>query len=144
MLALMLGFCVVSCKEKSEQAAKAGDAVEKVDENLSLEDIVAKAKAEGANWTADEWKANMKSALAILAPTLKEFAEMTEKVKADPSKAMELVAEMEKKQVEFEPIKKMIDELDSIAGASDIGKAVMEDTVWTNQVKKELGIPDEI
>ena len=43
---------------------------------------------------------------------------------------------------EMEPMDKLFDQLDSIAQTSEIGKAVMADTVFQKQVAEELGIAD--
>lgn len=144
MLALMLGFCVVSCRENPNKDDKAKAESEQVEENLTLADIVAKAKAESANWTADQWKDYMKKAMVIVAPSLKKVGEMMESVGDDPAKAAEAFDQLKALQEEFAPIEGLMDELDSICNASEIGKAVMEDTVWANQVKEELGIPDDL
>ncbi len=144
MLALMLGFCVVSCRENPNKDDKAKAESEQVEENLTLADIVAKAKAESANWTADQWKDYMKKAMVIVAPSLKKVGEMMESIGDDPAKAAEAIDQLKALQEEFAPMEGLLDELDSICNASEIGKAVMEDSVWANQVKKELGIPDDL
>lgn len=144
MLALMLGFCVVSCRENPNKDDKAKAESEQVEENLTLADIVAKAKAESANWTADQWKDYMKKAMVIVAPSLKKVGEMMESIGDDPAKAAEAIDQLKALQEEFAPMEGLLDELDSICNASEIGKAVMEDTVWANQVKEELGIPDDL
>lgn len=144
MLALMLGFCVVSCKEKSEQPVKEGEATEQVAENLSLEDIVAKAKAEGANWTVDDWKNYMRQAFVAAAPLLQKLGDMMKEIGDDPQKAAASLGDLQKLQEEFEPYEKLFDELDSITEANEVGKKVMEDTTWVNQMKKELNIPEDI
>ena len=86
MLALMMAFCLGSCREKSDQPAQ-GDATEQVAETPSLEDIVAKAKAESANWTIDDWKTNIKAAMTAIAPMFKKIGEMQKQVGDDPEKA---------------------------------------------------------
>ena len=144
MLALMLGFCVVSCKENPNKDDKAKAESEQVEEKVDLADIVAKAKAESANWTADEGKENMKKAMIAVAPSLQKVSEMMKNIGDDPQKAAEALGKLQSLQEEFAPMEKLMDELDSICNASEIGKAVMEDTVWANQMKKELGIPDDI
>ena len=144
MLALMLGFCVVSCRENPNKDDKAKAESEQVEENLTLADIVAKAKAESANWTADQWKDYMKKAMVIVAPSLKKVGEMMESIGDDPAKAAEAIDQLKALQEEFAPMEGLLDELDSICNASEIGKAVMEDSVWANQVKKELGSPDDL
>ena len=140
----MLGFCVVSCKENPNKDDKAKAESEQVEENLTLADIVAKAKAESANWTADQWKDYMKKAMVIVAPSLKKVGEMMESIGDDPAKAAEAIDQLKALQEEFAPMEGLLDELDSICNASEIGKAVMEDSVWANQVKEELGIPDDL
>ena len=144
MLALMLGFCVVSCRENPNKDDKAKAESEQVEENLTLADIVAKAKAESANWTADQWKDYMKKAMVIVAPSLKKVGEMMKSIGDDPAKAAESIDQLKALQEEFAPMEGLLDELDSICNASEIGKAVMEDSVWANQVKEELGIPDDL
>lgn len=141
MLALMMAFCLGSCREKSDQPAS-GDATEQVAETPSLEDIVAKAKAEGANWTADDWKANLKAAMTALAPMLKKVGEMQQQVGDDPAKAAAALGDLAKLMEEMEPMDKLFEQLDSIAQTSEIGKAVMADTVFQKQVAEELGIAD--
>lgn len=143
MLALMLGFCVVSCRENPNKDDKANAESEQVEENLTLADIVAKAKAESANWTADQWKDYMKKAMVIVAPSLKKVGEMMESIGDDPAKAAEAIDQLKALQEEFAPMEGLLDELDSICNASEIGKAVMEDTVWVNQVRKELGFTED-
>ena len=140
----MLGFCVVSCRENPNKDDKAKAESEQVEENLTLADIVAKAKAESANWTADQWKDYMKKAMVIVAPSLKKVGEMMESIGDDPAKAAEAIDQLKALQEEFAPMEGLLDELDSICNASEIGKAVMEDSVWANQVKEELGIPDDL
>ena len=140
----MLGFCVVSCRENPNKDDKAKAESEQVEENLTLADIVAKAKAESANWTADQWKDYMKKAMVIVAPSLKKVGEMMESIGDDPAKAAEAIDQLKALQEEFAPMEGLLDELDSICNASEKGKAVMEDTVWANQVKEELGIPDDL
>lgn len=141
MLALMMAFCLGSCREKSDQPA-AGDATEQVAETPSLEDIVAKAKAESANWTIDDWKTNFKAAMAAIAPMLKKIGEMQQQVGDDPAKAAAALGDLAKLMEEMEPMDKLIEQFDSIAQTSEIGKAVMADTVFQKQVAEELGVAD--
>lgn len=140
MLTLLMVLCIASCKKSDQpEASKAGEATEQM-ADLKLEDIVAKAKAEGAKWTEDEWKAAMKGAMTAVAPAFKKIGELQAKIGDDPAKAVESIGELQKLMEEFEPYEKLFDELDSIADASEIGKAVAEDTVFEKEVMKELGI----
>ena len=76
-LAIMAaGLMVASCGNKSEapaaegeqteqavEAAAAEEAAPAAEQPASLADIVAKAKAEGAKWSTDEWKEQYKKAI---------------------------------------------------------------------------------
>ena len=78
-LAIMAaGLMVASCGNKSEapaaegeqaiEAAAAEEAAPAAEQPASLADIVAKAKAEGAKWSTDEWKEQYKKAIEAYKP----------------------------------------------------------------------------
>ena len=55
--AMTIGF--ISCANTGENTAAAGDDkanTENVEQKVDMNEIIAKAKAEGANWTVDQWK----------------------------------------------------------------------------------------
>lgn len=73
------GLFVASCgsksaepaagEEQTEQVAEeAAEEAEQPEQPASLADIVADAKANGANWSADEWKTQFKKALEAYKP----------------------------------------------------------------------------
>ena len=109
----------------------------------SLEDIVAKAKAEGANWSVDQWKDASKSVMINIAPMLKAILEMTEKMEKNPDNVVSILAEMEKKQKEFEGLETLLNEFEQLAEATENGKKVMYDEAWEKEIKAELGLPDD-
>ena len=65
MIAFVLGMAITSCK----QSPKAVDAADAADPAKTLIEIVEKAKAEGANWTVEEWKEVFTTAMKSIAPT---------------------------------------------------------------------------
>lgn len=156
LFAVALGMGMVSCNGNT----KAGNdkdstatAVEKAapeEPKVNIADVVAKAKAEGANWSVDEWKAAYKDMIRGAMPMFNFLKDMQEKMKGaddDPAKAAEALktmAEMEDKLKEFEPIEKAMDEFEDIAKATANGKAVMEDKAFEEEVKKEFDIPEDI
>ena len=80
--------------------------------------------------------------MAAIAPMLKKVGEMQQQVGDDPAKAAAALGDLAKLMEEMEPMDKLFDQLDSIAQTSEIGKAVMADTVFQKQVAEELGIAD--
>ena len=115
--------------EQTEQAAEAAPAEEAAlaaEQQMSLADIVAKAKAEGAKWTTDEWKEQYKKAIEAYKP----FAVAMDQ--AQP-------ADMEKVMKDFADFPTLIKEFDSIAKQSEGGKAIEEE--WKAKTMEELGVP---
>ena len=143
--ALVMSLCFASCKQQSEPT-KDGDvkteAVEKQDVP-SLEELVSKAKAEGANWSIDQWKEASKSVLINITPMLTAIKELSDKIEKNPENVVSVLSEMEKKQKEFEGVEKLMNEFEAAAEATENGKAVLNDEAWEKEVKKELGLPDD-
>lgn len=130
------GVFVTSCGNKSAETATEAEQTEQVAEEApaaeavqpaSLADIVAKAKAEGANWSADEWKAQYKVALE----SYKAFAVAMNE--AQP-------AEMEEVTKKYADVPSLMEELTNIAKQSEGGKVITDE--WIQTTMQELGIPD--
>ena len=137
IVALAMGFAFVSCNQKSDAPVDIktdGTAVE------VLTDIVAKAKADGANWTIDQWKYVFKQAAIAIKPMMVKMAEITDGLGGD--NAEEKMAEFEKLAGEYEPIEALMDEFQKIAEACPNGKAVNDDKDFEKQLTEELGLPD--
>lgn len=113
-------------KEQTEQVAEEAPAAEK-EQPASLADIVAKAKAEGANWSADDWKAQYKVALE----EYKSFAVAMNE--AQP-------AELEEITKKYADLPTLMEELTNIAKQSEGGKVITDE--WIQTTMQELGIPD--
>lgn len=147
-LAFTIAMGMASCKQKSEAPAATDEqtATEQVEnaQQVSIEEIVAKAKAEGANWSVDQWKSATKDMMTVLKPALLKIASMVEKMEKDPDKIVEIMAEMESLKKDYEPYEALMNEFEAAAKATENGKAVMDDEAWGDELKKELGLPDDM
>ena len=142
IIALVLCLGMNSCKkEGAPEGEKQDAATEKVAEAPSLADVVAKAKAEGANWSVDEWKEAFKSVTLAIKPMMVEMNEVTKKVEADPSKAGDLMKELKAIQAKYPDFEKLMDEFTAIAEGCENGKAVIDDEEWGTKMMEELGVP---
>jgi hypothetical protein len=130
------GVFVTSCGNKSAETATEAEQTEQVAEEApaaeaeqpaSLADIVAKAKAEGANWSADEWKAQFKTALEAYKPFAVAMNE------AQPAE----LEEISKKYADYPALMK---ELAGIAKQAEGGKDITDE--WIQTTMKELGVPE--
>ena len=132
------GLFVASCGNKSTEPAPEAEQTEQTEQvaeeapadeteqPATLADIVAKAKTEGAKWSADEWKEQFKKALEAYKP----FAvAMNEAQPAD-------LEEITKKYADFPSL---IKEFAGLAKQAKGGKEIGEE--WIQSTMKELGVP---
>ena len=141
MFAFVLCLGMNSCiKENKEAAEKAVEEV--VEKAPALADIVAKAKAEGANWSVDEWKEQFKQVMLAIKPMMVEMSDLVKNMKDDPSKMAEMVKESENIQKKYADLNKLMEEFSEIAEATENGKVVIDDEEWGKKMMEELGIPD--
>lgn len=164
MKKVLFGFAIlaasammVSCGNKSAQNAEGQDstavaeAVDKASANPTeaLTALVEKAKAEGANWSVDQWKDAYRQVMSVMAPSLKEIFALTESIKTedgkepDGAKVAEVIGKMSELQKKFEPLEKLMEEFSEISKNSVNGKAVEEDKEFEAQIKKEFGLPED-
>lgn len=108
------------------------------EELRQLEDIVTRARTESGQWTEEEWKANLRFAMIAIAPLLKQVQDYKEMIGDDETKAAEHINELSSLLEVFEPYEKLFNELDALANASEIGKAILEDPEWEKEVTEEL------
>ena len=113
-------------KEQTGQVAEEAPAAEK-EQPASLADSVAKAKAEGAKWSADEWKEQYKTALKAYKP----FAVAMDK--AQP-------ADLEGVIKKYADVPVLMKEFAKIAQQAEGGKGISDE--WVKTTMEELGIPD--
>ena len=149
MVAFALCLGLNSCKKEAAATDDPAKAEVKAADNASatpnLADIVAKAKAEGANWTVDQWKEQFKSVMLTIKPMMVAMSEINGKMEAageDAGKMAEVMKEVADVQAKFGDIEKQMDEFTKIAEGFDNGKAVIDDEEWGKKMMEELGIPD--
>ena len=136
MFALCLGLGMISCGEKE----------------VNIQDVLAKAKAEGANWTEAQWKDAFKDMFKGLAPMFDYMrdmeAKMKEAEKGDDAAKMAAVAdimkESEAKQKEFEPLSKAMEEFEEIIENNPVAKKLSDDKAFQEELKKEFNLPSEM
>ena len=145
MMAFLLGWAVVSCK----QGPKAVDPeAAAADPAQTISELVEKSKADGAKWTVDEWKDAYKTAMAAVAPTMKEIGAIMEQFKPkegediDTTKLAGAMEKMKTIEEKFAPVQELLNQFDSISKSYPNGKAVADDKEFEEQCMKEFGIPD--
>ena len=149
MFALAMGLSITSCKQKGEAApSDAAAQTEEVakDPKAALTEIIEKAKAEGANWSVDQWKDAFKQALVAAKPMLTQLAEITGSIKEDATaeQITEAMTKAKKLEEDYKPIQELMDQLEEVAKSTENGKAVNDDDEWGKSVMKELGIDLDI
>ena len=132
---LCMGLGVISCSDK------------KVD----LQELVSKAKAEGANWDEAQWKDAIKDMFTGIKPMIDWAKEMETKAKelenSDDATKMaamaELMKDVEAKQKEFEPMEKAMEEFNEIAKKNPVAKKLLDDKAFQEEMKKEFNLPED-
>lgn len=108
-----------------------------------MTDIVTKAKAEGANWSVDQWKYVFKQVAIAVKPTMVQLKEITDGLEdLSEEEATAKLAGFEKLSKDFEPLEKLMDEFVEIANGTANGKLVSEDKDFEKQIEVEIGLPD--
>lgn len=145
-IAVVLGMA--SCKQKSEAPAaeSAGQAeTEQVEtKQLTAEEIVEKAKAEGGNWSVDEWKSATRDMMTALQPVLSKLGDLLAQIEKDPAAAVNAMTQVQELENEFKPMEGLLNQFEEIAKSTKNGKIVMDDEEWGKELKKELGLPDDM
>lgn len=135
MFAFCLGLGMVSCNKE-----------------VNAQDVLAKVKAEGANWDEAQWKDAFKDMLKAAAPMFNYMKDMEKKMKeaengddaAKIAAAAEIMKDVEAKQKEFEPLSKAFEEFINIAEKNPVAKKLMEDKAFQQEMKKEFNLPEEM
>ncbi|MBR5084721.1 MAG: hypothetical protein IKX33_08980 [Prevotella sp.] len=107
-----------------------------------LKSIAEKAKTEGANWSVDEWKAQIKSALTAAKPMMEEIKALqaeAENAGEDVSKAAEIAGKLADFMKKNEGEMNALEELMGACEKSENGKKLMEDKAFEEEIKKEFG-----
>ena len=148
-----MGIAVTSCKQQGQQAqSEPVEAVETVVEEAAEPDpvdafntLLEKAKAEGENWSVDEWKEAYRQSFAFMAPHILKSAEFEKAVtegQADSIINPETVEAIENSKKAFAALTPILEQFVTAMGSFPNGKAVMEDAEFLKAVADEFGIPD--
>ena len=146
MMAFMLGMAVTSCKQGQKAAPTAEEVA--ADPVATLNQLVEKAQAEGANWSVDEWKEAYHTAFLAMSPAMKGMYEVMQLIQGEGaatdtaaiSKAMQKAQSIEK---EFSELGTFVGQLDSIGKLYPNGKTVSEDKEFEKACLKEIGLPED-
>ena len=129
----------------ADSAAVAENAEADANQEVSLADVVAKAKAEGANWSVDEWKAQFRNVAIAIKPMAVDMDAFVKKYMNGDVKDLK-TEDLEKEGNELEKkyadLNKLLDEFNAIAEGTVNGKTVADDKAWGEALFKELGIPE--
>ena len=142
-----MGLGMTSCKQNaaSGEAAQAEETEQAApaDPMEALTALMEKVKAEGANWTEDQWKENFKQAVIAAKPMFVELGAITNEMKAaegDEAKAMELLGKMSEVAKKYKGVDSLFSAYGEVAQSFPNGKKVNDDKEWCEKLMKELGI----
>ncbi len=146
----MLSFTACGNKTAANAAGEdssvvAENAEAEANKEVSLAEVVAKAKAEGANWSVDEWKAQFRNVAIAIKPMAIEMDAFVKKfTEGDVKNLKEEDIEKEGKALEekYAELNKQLEEFNKIAEGTVNGKTVADDKAWGEALLKELGIPE--
>ena len=147
MFALFTSLCLFSCKDAATTTTENGDTTktETVEKKVDINELAAKAKAEGANWSVDEWKAQFRNVAIAIKPMAVDMDAFVKKyVNGDVKdlKTEDLEKEGKALEEKYADLNKLLDEFNAIAEGTVNGKAVADDKAWGEALFKELGIPE--
>ena len=145
IVALAMGLGMTSCKQNAAggEAAQAEQAEVAADPVETLTALMEKAKAEGANWSEDQWKDNFKQAVIAAKPMFSELSAITKEMKAaegNEAKALELLGKMQQVAEKYKGIDSLFSAYGEVAQSFPNGKKVNDDKEWGEKLMKELGI----
>lgn len=158
MFALCLTMGMMSCgnkaagnKDGKDSAATEAQAEVKEEKTVDVNEVLAKAKAEGANWDEAQWKDAIKDMFRALSPMLEYFKGVEDRMKeadkgTDAEKAAavaKIMEEAEAKQKEFEPMEKAMEEFNKIAEQNPVAKKLLDDKAFQEEMKKEFNLPED-
>jgi hypothetical protein len=148
LVAFVLGMAVTSCKQgqKAEVTNAVEEAVEAANPAEVLTNLIEKAKAEGANWTVDQWKDVVKESFIAMVPTMKSLADF-EAVMAseapDSAAIAEATAKLKAGEIDYATVRPVLEQFINVLKSFPNGKAVYDDKEFFNSMAKECGLPTE-
>ncbi len=148
MLALVMCLGMNSCKKEATTEGQKEGTEQAEAKGPALAEIVEKAKADGANWTVDEWKEQFKNVMIAIKPMMVELNDIMKNIGGkegedpDPAKIAEMMSKMEEVQKKYADVDSLMEQFTDIAKGFDNGKAVIDDEEWGKKIMEELGVPD--
>ena len=146
MMAFMLGMAVTSCKQGQKAAPTAEEVA--ADPVATLNQLVEKAQAEGANWSVDEWKEAYHTVFLAMSPAMKGMYEVmqiiqTEGAATDTVAINKAMAKAKDIEAQFGKLGGIVEKFDSIGKLYPNGKTVSEDKEFEKACLKEIGLPED-
>ena len=107
-----------------------------------LKAVVEKAKAEGANWTEDQWKTAIKDATKAMKPMLLEANELQKKAEAAKTdeEKVAFISEAAKMMEKYKDLEAQMTEFGKLIEGNPIAKKLNDDKAFEAEVEKELGL----
>lgn len=154
--AICLAFGMSSCGNKAQQGAGADSTKAEVAEaaapakKVDVKEVIAKAKAEGANWNEAQWKAAFEDMFTGLDPMFQVFRDMEAKQKSlenaseeeQAKAALEMMAKAEKMEKEYKGLEEAMDEFNKIVEANPVAKKLSDDKAFQAEMQKKFNLPD--
>ena len=141
LFALCLGLGTVSASNLTVSTPTTAAAEEK---DETPQDILARAKAEGANWNEAQWKEAMRDMTRALSPALDFMRDIEEKLeKADDAEKAKIISKLTEIEEKMKDLEVVMDEFEKVMEASEIGKKVNNDKAFEEELKKEFNLPDD-
>ena len=148
MMAFVLGMAITSCKQgpKTDGASEEEAAANPTE---TLNNLVEKAKSEGANWSVDQWKDAYKQAFVVMTPMLKGMYEISQAIQsagtenADTAAISKAMAKAKELEEQFGSLGEIVAQFDSIGKTYPNGKAVSDDKEFQKELMKEAGLPED-
>ena len=141
LFALCLGLGTVSASNLTVSTPTTTAADEK---DETPQDILARAKAEGANWNEAQWKEAMRDMTRALSPALDFMRDIEEKLeKADDAEKAKIISKLTEIEEKMKDLEVVMDEFEKVMEASEIGKKVNNDKAFEEELKKEFNLPDD-
>ncbi len=109
------------------------------DTTLAL--LVEQAKAEGASWTTDQWRAQFDKVLRAYKPYAVALNELTAAMESAGGDVKLIVKQSELIDVVYAGYDQQMQAFMQVAEASPNGKAVADDEQWLSSKMHELGVP---
>ena len=150
LIGLFAFFMVMGMVSCAKDGAK-GDAKEAV--KVDPQEVLDKAKAEGANWDEAQWKDAIRDMFKGLTPLFDFMRDMqdqmaeAEKMEDEAQKlaaAAKIMADVQAKQQEFEPLSKIMEEFEGLGEKFPALQKVLDDKAFQEELKKEFNLPEDM